>query len=197
MSDATKQLEELNACVNECTKCPLSATRTNGVPGEGPVPCDVLFIGEGPGKNEDLQGRPFVGRAGDLLVELLASIGKTREEVFIANVVKCRPPGNRDPKPEEVAECWPYLEEQVKLIDPKLVVLLGRHAMDRFLPGQKISQDRGEPKRRKIEGLGTRVYMPIYHPAAALYNPQLKQSLLDDFAKIPPIIEKIKQLMAR
>ena len=194
MSDIHPKLQALNGEVADCTKCPLHSTRTNTVPGEGPVPADIMFIGEGPGKNEDLQVRPFVGAAGKLLEELLQGIGKSREEVFIANVVKCRPPGNRDPQSEEVQSCWSYLERQVALVDPKLVILLGRHAMDRFLPGQKISNDKGKPKRREITGLGVRVYMPIYHPAAALYNPNLKESLAEDFAKIDPILEKIHDL---
>lgn len=193
MSQTLEPLQETHLHVSVCTKCPLHETRTRAVPGEGPVPADIMFIGEGPGKNEDIQGRPFVGRAGELLNELLASIDLKREDVFITNVVKCRPPGNRDPLQQEVDECWPYLEQQVALVDPALVVLLGRHAMDRFLPNQRISKDHGHAKRREVKGLGKRVYVPIYHPAAALYNPNLKEVLLEDIAKIPVLMKKIQQ----
>lgn len=195
-AERVAQLKILNKEIRSCEKCPLHKTRTQGVPGEGPADADILFIGEAPGQNEDLQGIPFIGAAGKFLVELLASIGLTREQVFIANVLKSRPPGNRDPLPEEAAACWPFLERQVAIIDPKLVILLGRHSMDRFLPGLKISQAHGRPKRRLVSGLGTRVYLPIYHPAAALYNGSLRQTLFDDFAKIPAILKKIEDLPA-
>lgn len=156
------------------------------MPGEGNPNADILFIGEAPGKNEDLQGRPFVGAAGKLLDELIESIGLKREDVFIANVLKARPPGNRDPKPDEIEHCWPWLKAQVGVIQPKLMVLLGRHAMDWFLPDCKISADHGQAKRYRGQ-----VYLPVYHPAAALYNGSLKQTLLDDFAKIPKLLAKI------
>ncbi len=161
-------------------------TCTQPVPGEGNPGAEIMFVGEAPGKNEDLQGRPFVGAAGKLLDELIASIGLSREDVFIGNVLKHRPPGNRDPKPEEVAHEWPWLEEQVAAIQPKLMVLLGRHAMDRFLPDCKISKDHGRGKRYRGQ-----VYYPVYHPAAALYTGTLKQTLFDDFARIPALLKKI------
>ncbi|MSU76407.1 uracil-DNA glycosylase [Patescibacteria group bacterium] len=162
---------------------------TNLVPGEGNPKADIMFIGEAPGKNEDLQGRPFVGAAGKLLDELIASINLKREDVFIGNVVKGRPPGNRDPKPEEIAHSWPWLKDQVAAIQPKIIVLLGRHAMDWFLPDLRISADHGNAKRYRGQ-----VYLPMYHPAAALYNGGLRQTLFDDFAKIPKLLEKVKKL---
>lgn len=162
---------------------------TNLVPGEGNPHAEIMFIGEAPGKNEDLQGRPFVGAAGKLLDELIESIGLKREDVFIGNVLKGRPPGNRDPKPEEIAHSWPWLRDQVAAIKPKVIVLLGRHAMDWFLPDLKISADHGRAKRYRGQ-----VYFPVYHPAAALYTGSLKQTLLDDFAKLPKILEKAKAL---
>lgn len=161
-------------------------TATNAVPGEGNPQAAVMFVGEAPGKNEDLLGRPFVGAAGKLLDELLASVELKREDVFIGNILKYRPPGNRDPLPDEVAHNWPWLKEQVEVIQPKLIVLLGRHAMDTFLPDCKISVDHGRAKRYRGQA-----YYPVYHPAAALYNGSLKQTLLDDFAKIPKLLEKL------
>ncbi len=180
--------------IGKCTKCPLHENRTNTVPGEGNPKADLLFIGEGPGKKEDELGRPFVGPAGKLLEELLGTIDLTREDVFIANVVKCRPPGNRDPQPEEVETCWPYLQQQVESINPKLIILLGRHSLDRFLPNMKISQARGNPMRREVENLGRHVFYPIYHPAAALHNPNNRQPLIDDFAKIPTVLKEVAEL---
>jgi DNA polymerase len=162
------------------------------VPGEGNPDADIMFIGEAPGKHEDIQGRPFVGAAGKLLEELLASIGLKREDVFIGNIVKGRPPGNRDPKPEEIAHSWPWLKEQVEAIKPKLIVLLGRHAMDCFLPDLKISTAHGMAKRYRGQ-----VYLPVYHPAAALYTGTLRETMLEDFAKIPKLLAKIDELEPR
>ncbi|MFH1183016.1 MAG: uracil-DNA glycosylase [Candidatus Moraniibacteriota bacterium] len=191
--DKKKQLEALNEEMAGNSKCcQLADVRTNIVPGEGNADADVLFIGEGPGRNEDEQGRPFVGQAGQLLNQLLAEIGWKREDVFIANVVKCRPPQNRDPLPEEVETCWPWLVKQVEIIEPQLIVLLGRHAMERFLPGMKISAVRGKVLRRNIPGIGMKVLMPTYHPAAALYHGQWLTPLKEDFRKIPRIIEHLK-----
>lgn len=181
-------LEELNQQILKCQKCPLSRTRTNVVPGEGNPKAEIMFIGEGPGKNEDEQGKPFVGAAGKLLDKMLALINLDREDIFIANIVKCRPPGNRDPLPDEVNACWEWLAQQIEIIKPKLIVLLGRHSMDRFLPNQKISQIHGQPKRR-----GGQVYFPVYHPAAALYRGNLLEDLKRDFLKIPKVLEKIKE----
>ncbi|MBU1178158.1 uracil-DNA glycosylase [Patescibacteria group bacterium] len=187
-------LNKITDEISQCTLCPLHENRTNAVPGEGNPRADLLFIGEGPGKKEDELGRPFVGPAGKLLEELLATIGLKREDVFIANVVKCRPPGNRDPLPEEVEACWPYLQQQVNAVDPKLIILLGRHSLDRFLPNMKISQARGKPMRREVENLGRYVFYPIYHPAAALHNPNNRQPLIDDFQKIPAVLAEVDKL---
>ena len=182
------ELEKIAAEIAACMKCRLCEQRTKTVPGAGNPKAEILFIGEGPGRDEDLQGEPFVGAAGKFLNEMLSSIGLKREDIFIVNVVKCRPPGNRDPEPDEVETCWPYLEQQIEIIQPKLIATLGRHSMNRFLPGLKISQAHGQPKRRK-DG---RVFLPLYHPAAALYSPSQKAVHLADFAKIPKILEQIK-----
>jgi DNA polymerase len=187
-------LEEITEQVKVCTKCPLSESRTNAVPGEGNPRAELMFIGEGPGQREDELGRPFVGAAGKFLEELLASINLKREDVFIANLVKCRPPGNRDPFPEEIETCWPYLEGQIKIINPKLIVTLGRHSMERFLPGMKISQVHGQPKRREIKNLGKLIFYPSFHPAAALHRPSFRDPLIQDFTKIPAVLEEIGKL---
>lgn len=186
-----KQLEKLNAEMLACSKCVLRNGCKQVVPGEGSADAEIMLIGEGPGQKEDESGRPFVGAAGKFLDELLLSISLKREDVYIANVVKCRPPANRDPLPEEVEACWPWLEEQIKLIDPKLIVTLGRHSMERFLPGQKISLIHGRAMRREAPGLGRRVILALYHPAAALYNGGMRQTLLRDFHKVPRVLELI------
>lgn len=185
--------EELINRINVCTKCPLHKGRTHAVPGDGSYTAEIMFIGEGPGRDEDLQGKPFVGAAGKLLTKLIESIGLSRNDVFIANVVKCRPPNNRDPMPEEVAACWPYLDQQIKIIKPILIVTLGRHSMARFLPGLKISEVHGQAKRSKGFWDERQVYLPLYHPAVALYDPRKKETLFEDFKKIPMILKKIKE----
>lgn len=164
----------------------LAATATQLVMGEGNADADVVFIGEAPGAKEDQLGRPFVGAAGKFLDEMLASIELNRSDVYITNIVKYRPPGNRDPLPAEIEAFKPFLHQQLEVIAPKLVVFLGRHAMSVFLPELKISQAHGRAFRRS--GL---VYMPLYHPAAALYNGGLRQQLLDDFSGIPKVLEKL------
>lgn len=167
--------------------CPdLAEQATQLVFGAGNPDTEIVFIGEAPGKNEDLQGEPFVGAAGKFLNEMLELIGLKRSDIYITNIVKYRPPNNRDPLPEEKLAFLPYLKQQLEIIKPKLIVLLGRHSMDSLLPGLKISQAHGQPKR--LEG---QVYMPLFHPAAALYNGGLRQTLIDDFVKIPLILEKI------
>lgn len=181
-----QKLQELNEQVTACQKCPLYKTATHGVPGEGNPDADILFIGEGPGQKEDETGRPFVGAAGKLLEQLLQHIGRTRNDVFIANVVKHRPPGNRDPLPDELAACWPYLERQIAIIAPKVIVTLGRHSLGRFLPGKVISKVHGTPFRAKGQ-----VYFPMYHPAAALYSGSLRPTLFEDMAKLPKVIALI------
>lgn len=160
------------------------------VPGAGSLDADIMFIGEAPGKKEDETGLPFVGAAGKFLDEMLASIGLQRDDIYISNMVKQRPPDNRDPSPEEIAAHWPIVQRQVTIVNPKIVALLGRHAMYHFLPGiGTISQIHGKPFRRQ-DG---RVYLPLYHPAAALYNGGMRQTLIEDFKKIPAIIKKVTE----
>lgn len=187
-----EQLEKLNREMAECSKCALRKGCKNVVPGEGSAEAEIMFIGEGPGAKEDELGRPFVGAAGKFLDEMLSSIKLERKDVYITNVVKCRPPNNRDPLPQEVAECWPWLLEQIKTIKPKLIITLGRHSMARFLPEVKISQVHGHAMRREIEGIGPRLFFVLYHPAAALYNGSLREVLIKDFKKIPKVLEKAK-----
>lgn len=193
--------KEFEALVKKCTKCGLSKDRTRVVPGEGNANANIMFIGEGPGKNEDEQGRPFVGAAGKFLTELIESIGLTREQVYIANVVKCRPPANRDPLPAEIETCWPWLEQQIFTIKPKLIVPLGRHSLGRFLPNAKISADHGRALRKSVKATTNEVdekefrvvFFPCYHPAAALYNGSLRDVLKKDFKKIPKVLEIIEK----
>ncbi len=154
---------------------------------DGNPEAELVFIGEAPGKNEDQQGKPFVGAAGRFLDQMLEMIGLKRADVYITNIVKYRPPNNRDPHPDEKQVFLPYLESQLEVIQPKLTVTLGRHSLNCFLPDLSISQVHGQPKR-----LHGRVYLPLFHPAAALYNGAMRQTLIDDFALIPAIIEKIK-----
>ena len=179
-----ESLEEVARLVKNCTECPLHRGRTNAVPGEGNAQADVMFIGEGPGFREDREGRPFVGPAGQLLEGLLASIGTNRKEVFIANMVKCRPPDNRDPAPAEIAACGKYLDRQIELINPKLIVTLGRFSLGRFFPGESITKARG--KTRVKDG---RTIFPVLHPAAALRRPELRGIMVEDFRAIAGILE--------
>lgn len=182
--------------IKECCSCQLRGTCSQVVPGEGDPKADILFIGEAPGAEEDKQGRPFVGASGKFLSQMLETINLKREDVFIANVLKCRPPANRDPLPEEAAACWPWLLEQIKTIKPKLIVPLGRHAMERFLPNQKISQIHGTAVRREIPEIGKQVFYVLYHPAAALYQGSLRDVLLSDFKKIPKVLKAIEKSSA-
>jgi uracil-DNA glycosylase family 4 len=183
------ELESLAAEISRCTRCLLHRGRTKAVPGVGPSNAEIMFIGEAPGFHEDQQGLPFVGAAGNFLDELLESIGLKREEVFIANVIKCRPPGNRDPLPEEIEACKPYLDRQIELIQPKLVVTLGRFSMARAFPKARISRINGQP--RKIGGV---IYYPMYHPAAALHQPSLRPTVEEDMRRIPELIEQAAQI---
>jgi uracil-DNA glycosylase len=180
-------LEEIARAVAGCVACPLATSRLKTVPGEGPATADIMFIGEAPGYHENQQGRPFVGPAGQLLEELLASIGLRRQDVFIANVVKCRPPNNRDPQPEEIAACSEYLDAQIGIIKPKVIVTLGRYSMARFFPGETISKIHGVARQR-----GGITCFAMYHPAAALHQPALRQTLFRDMAKLPEIVAKAK-----
>lgn len=188
-----EQLDELNKKMLACSKCALRETCTQVVPGEGSADAKIVFIGEGPGKDEDKQGLPFVGAAGKFLNEMLGIINLKREDVYIANVVKCRPPTNRDPLPEEVESCWPWLEQQIQIIDPKLIIILGKHSLERFIPEKKISQVHGKALRRNIPGIGIRVFYALYHPAAALYNGSMREILIADFKKIPKVLEEVKK----
>ena len=185
-SSRAAALEAIAAEVRACTRCRLHEGRTKAVPGEGHPDTEVVFVGEGPGMTEDRAGRPFVGRAGDLLVRFLATIGWRREEVFITNVVKCRPPDNRDPEPDEIAACTPYLERQLAVLDPALIVTLGRHSMARFIPGARIGQVHGtlHPVDPSTGATSALVYA-MYHPAAALRSSDVERQSYDDAAGIP------------
>lgn len=174
-----KDLAEIAELVSKCQDCPLHLSRIKAVPGEGPENSKILFIGEGPGFHENQQGRPFVGQAGKFLDELLSVSGLKRETVFITNIVKCRPPGNRDPQPQELEACAKYLDRQIEIINPEIIVTLGRFSMAKFFGQVKISQIHGNMK--KIAG---KYVVAMYHPAAALHQPALKNTLLDDFAKL-------------
>ena len=176
-------LAQVNRALRSCKKCRLSRTRTNVVPGEGDSKATIMFIGQCPGFHEDQQGRPFVGRAGKLLDELLESIGLKREKIFITNIVKDRPPENRDPMVDEVRSCSPYLERQIKIINPKLIITLGRFASEFFISDGKISQIHGVPHR--VKGL---LIFPLYHPAAALRSTGVANELRRDFKKIPKVL---------
>jgi uracil-DNA glycosylase family 4 len=186
-------LEQIKADILEKNICPdLAKTATNLVMGDGNSDADIVFIGEAPGKNEDLQGLPFVGAAGKFLNEMLGGIGLERKDIYITNIVKYRPPNNRDPLPDEKKAFWPYLVRQLNVIEPKVVVTLGRHSMEYFLPEQKISQIHGQPKRITF-GKQKVVILPLFHPAAALYNGAMKQTLIDDFGHIPLVMKQIEQ----
>lgn len=183
-----QQLDEVASEIASNKSLPLRDGAKNDVPGEGNADADILFVGEGPGKQEDEQGIPFCGSAGKFLDELLGSINLQRADVFITNIVKHRPPGNRDPKPEEVEMYWPYLERQINIIDPKIIVILGRHSMARLMPGLgTISMLHGRAFKK-----GIRTYMAQYHPAVALYNGSMRQVLLDDFQKLSILMKKLK-----
>jgi len=184
-------LDKIRQTILDCKKCNLCKTRTNVVPGEGNPEAEVLFVGEAPGANEDQKGIPFCGAAGKFLDQMLNEIGLSREKVFITNTLKCRPPENRDPEEEEKSVCRPYLEEQFKIINPKIIVCLGRHSMATFLPLVKSITVAHGKAYQKPNG---QIYLPLYHPAAALHNGGLRVALINDFKKIPIIINKIKQL---
>ena len=177
--------------IESCAKCGLSRGRTRAVPGAGATDADIMFIGEGPGYYEDQQGVPFVGAAGNLLNEMLASIRLSRRDVYITNMIKCRPPKNRDPFPAEISSCSGYLDRQIEMIDPKVIVALGRFSFAKFFPNEPISRARGKP--RLWNGL---VVYPMYHPAAALHNPNLRPALERDFARLPGLIKSVMERRA-
>ena len=181
-------LQQVAAEVAVCTRCILHYSRKHAVPGEGRADAEIMFIGEGPGFYENEQGRPFVGPAGKFLDELLQRAGLKREDVFITNVVKCRPPGNRDPQPEELQACDVYLERQLQAINPRVIVTLGRFSMAKFLPNARISDVHG-----KAMWVNGRLIIPMYHPAAALHQPTLKSTVIEDFARLPEYLEMARK----
>lgn len=189
---AEETLAQIAKDVSACTNCALHAERKKSVPGEGPAAAEIMFIGEGPGFHENEQGRPFVGAAGKFLDQLLAQAGVTRAEVFIGNVVKCRPPGNRDPLPDELAACDIHLEAQIKAINPSIIVTLGRFSMNKFIPGAKISAIHGQMRQ-----VGDRFVIPMFHPAAALHQAALKPSILADFARLPEQLQKTRAALGK
>ncbi len=177
-------LQPLYETIADCPNCILARTRSRTVPGSGPVTADLMFVGEAPGQREDELGLPFVGRSGQFLDELLAGIGLTRRDVYVTNVVKCRPPSNRDPEPAEITACGDYLEQQIAMIQPKVIATLGRFSMARWFPNAKISRIHGQTKRLGDD----RYVIPMYHPAAALRNGSLREVMHADFAKITPLL---------
>jgi len=180
-------LQEIAREVGECTRCELCRSRNMAVPGEGDPHARIMLIGEGPGFNEDREGRPFIGASGKFLSELLLLAGVSREQVFIGNVVKCRPPGNRDPLPDEIAACAPYLDRQIAAIDPEVIVTLGRFSMARWFPGERITKIHGEP--REVDG---RLIVPMFHPAAALHQGAVRPLIEEDFRKLPKFLAEVE-----
>ncbi len=187
-----ERLDELNKYWQENCKCELRKTATRAVFGKGNPDSQIIFIGEAPGKSEDEQGVPFVGAAGKFLAEMLNSIGLKREDIYITNIVKYRPPNNRDPLPEEKELCNEWLINEIKIISPKLIVFLGRHSMTRFFPTEKISEIHGKLLIKNTDEFGKQAFMPLYHPAAALYNGGMRETLIKDFKKIKVALEKIE-----
>jgi uracil-DNA glycosylase len=183
-------LAELYQKIAACRDCEeLAKTRTQTVPGEGPENAELVFIGEAPGFHEDQQGRPFVGQAGQFLEQLLNSIGMRRNDVYICNVIKCRPPGNRDPLPTEIKNCQKWLDQQLELLSPKIVVTLGRYSLAKFFPGETISKIHGKARRQ-----GNVLYFAMYHPAAALHQQSLRQTIEADMLKIPPLLAQVEEV---
>ena len=184
-------LQKLHQKWHEQNDCKLKPLVTQPVFGDGNPKSKMVFIGEAPGKDEDIQGKPFVGRAGKFLNEMLETIGMKRADIYITNTVKYRPPNNRDPEPDEIDACLPWLIEELNFIAPDLIIPLGRHAMNRFFPTEKISQVHGKLLKKKIKQIKTENFFPLYHPAAALYNGGMRETLIEDFKKIPLVLEKI------
>jgi DNA polymerase len=189
---AEETLAQLAREVSICTKCALHESRKKSVPGDGPADAEIMFIGEGPGFHENEQGHPFVGASGKFLDQLLAQAGVTRADVFIANVVKCRPPDNRDPSADELAACDTYLEEQIRTINPSIIVTLGRISMGKFFSGVKISAVHGQ-----MQKVGERFVIPMFHPAAALHQAALKPAILEDFAKLPALLNEARAALGK
>jgi uracil-DNA glycosylase family 4 len=190
--NAEETLAVIAAEVSACTRCALHKTRKKSVPGEGPAHCEIMFIGEGPGMHENDQGRPFVGAAGNFLNQLLEQANLKREDVWIGNVVKCRPPENRDPLPDELAACDAHLERQIAAINPSIIVTLGRFSMGKFMPGAKISAVHGQMRK-----IGNRFVIAMFHPAAALHQANLKPTILADFAKLPQLLEVARKQLGK
>ena len=184
INNRKQALETIHTQIWTCTRCPLHVGRTHAVPGDGPADATLMFIGEAPGFHEDQQGIPFVGAAGRFLNELLQNAGIDRNVVYITNVIKCRPPGNREPLIEEVAVCTPYLDQQIEIINPQVIITLGRHSMNRAFPDEKISVVHGQPRK-----VNNRVYFPMYHPAAALHQPSLRSTVETDFDKLRALLD--------
>ena len=190
MDSLTAELDHLADQIRQCTLCRLCESRTHAVPGSGSYTADIVFVGEGPGKKEDDLGIPFCGASGRLLDQLLTSINLSRDDIFITNIVKCRPSDNRDPLPDEKAICGTtYLDKQLTLIKPKLIITLGRHALGHFIPDLKISEVHGKPKRYQGQ-----VYIGLYHPAVALYNGGMLETLKEDFQNIPKVLAKLSTI---
>jgi DNA polymerase len=188
-------LDAIAGEVRTCTRCRLHEGRTKAVPGEGDPDTEVVFVGEGPGFNEDREGRPFVGRAGGMLVRLLGSVGWQRDDVFITNVVKCRPPDNRDPQPDEIAACAPYLRRQLEVLDPAVVVTLGRYSMGTFMPGARIGQAHGTSQPVDPEtGAANALVFAMYHPAAALRSPGVERDSFEDMRHVPSVLVRAREL---
>jgi DNA polymerase len=192
MDKAVKLKEVHDKWKEECVS-ELKKIATQAVPGKGNADADIVFIGEAPGKNEDKTGEPFVGAAGKFLSEMLAEINMKREDIYITNVVKYRPPNNRDPLPQEKADCREWLLEELKIIEPKLIIFLGRHAMNNFFPELNISSAHGKLLIKKFKGMSTPYFFPLYHPAAALYNGGMREVLMEDFKKIPKVLKEIEK----
>ena len=186
--NAAERLEQAAVCIRECRDCPLGHSRTNAVPGEGPANAKVMFIAEGPGQNEDRQGRPFVGRAGEFLNDLLPLANLSRDEVFITNMLKCQAPGNRDPERGEIEACNKHLEKQLEIINPQLIVTLGRFSLARFLPGESIGKARGQLRRKN----GHYIF-PVMHPAAGLRRNDFRDKVVEDFMEIPEALRRIRE----
>lgn len=189
--DRISVLEEVATLVRACGRCELCRGRTNAVPGHGNMNAEIMFIGEAPGQHEDRQGLPFVGASGQFLNQLLASIELTREDVFITNVVKCRPPGNRDPLPDEIAACGSYLDTQIDAINPLMIVTLGRFSMSKWFPNERISRIHGQART-----IDRRVVVPMYHPAAALHQASLRSTIEADFERLPRILAQAREQLA-
>lgn len=192
MSDS---LESIAREIRDYTGLHIAKSCLNPVPGEGSARAELLLIGEAPGAKEDASGRPFVGASGKILDQLLASVSLNRDQVFITNVVKYRPPNNRAPTTKEILACYPWLERQVRLIHPLVIILLGRHSLERFLPGLKISLIHGHAQYGPGIGGGRQVYLPLYHPAAALHQGKLRQTLVQDFLQVPQLLDRVKSCM--